>query len=156
MLTWIYKNKHYLIIFCQQKIPIVNIFEEEESYGSLYIKGLYKPKNGFIYNDNYLCVIDSNNGCLRIWDLITKIQYKRIFIDFKVINGILLWDKIYAIISITEAFILVNLEEGKVVNKIKSNQGYNGYNYMNKIRLSDLGECLICSSSYGIHLYDTY
>ena len=136
---WTYNNKHYCILypFKNNKIPIINIFEEEY-YGTLFIQG-FEPKTGYIYND-YLYTIDKYNYYLRIWDLINKIQYKQIYFGTKGYD-IISWDKNYALILSNEFFNFIDLEKGEIAKKIET---YNNERYIKKIYLNDLGECLLC------------
>ena len=68
MIPWLYKNKYYIIECCYKKISINNMLEDE-CYANLTMNPEGLHCCGYIYNDNYLCVSDNNNNCIRIWDL---------------------------------------------------------------------------------------
>ena len=80
MIPWLYKNKYYIIECCYNKISINNMLEDE-CYANLNMNPEGNHFCGYIYNDNYLCVSDYNNNCIRIWDLVNKIIYKEIKYD---------------------------------------------------------------------------
>ena len=52
------------------------------------------------------------------------------------------WDDKYTIIGCNKCLIIINLEEGKAVNKIERNSNILG---VKKIYDDELKECLICS-----------
>ena len=97
---------------------------------------------GFLYNDNYLCVSDINNNCIRIWDLINKNLYKTINFDDRTGNEIIQWNDKYTIIGCSKCLIIIDLENGEEYKKIENRKTIYG---LKKIKDEKLGECLICS-----------
>ena len=75
MIPWLYKNKYYIIECCNEKISINNMFENE-IYANLTMDPEGSHYCGYIYKDQYLCVSDDDNKCIRIWDLMNKVIYK--------------------------------------------------------------------------------
>jgi len=150
ILTWFYKNKYYIIELCEKNIFINNIFEDE-CYAELINANSI---SGYLYNENYLCVGSKNFGCIRIWDLINKIQIKRIDIPSFAIQEIIYWNNTYSIIrsydrnNTSNYLFIVNLEEGKIVKRI-----YASSLCVQKISITQLGECLISSENNYINLY---
>ena len=118
MIPWLYKNKYYIIECCNNKISINNMLEDE-CYANLKMnpEGYYCC--GYIYNDNYLCVSEYNNNCIRIWDLVNKIINKEIKYDGRNGREIIPWNNKYAIVGCLGGFVIINIEEGKTVKQIK-------------------------------------
>ena len=141
LIPWLYKNKYYLIACCDYEISINNFFESE-NYATLISKPEGGHYCGFLYNDNYLCVSDSNNNLLRIWDLVKKSIYRIIKFDAQYGKEIVQWNDKYTIIGCNECLIIIDLEDGKEVKKIESNSNVLG---VKKMKDDELGECLICS-----------
>ena len=145
MIPWLYKDEYYIIDCCiKDKISINNLLEEE-SYTSLYLDSKGMCCCGYIYNDIYLCVSDWKNNNVKIFDLINKTLYKQINHSLNHGCGIIPWNNIYAIIGCKGYFGIINIEEGKMVLKIKYNESreLRGVKIM---KIKNLGECLICSS----------
>ena len=152
LIPWLYKNKYYLIACCDYEISINNIFENE-NYATLISKPEGGHYCGFLYNENYLCVSDANNNFIRIWDLVQKSIYRIIEFDAQYGKEMIQWDDKYTIIGCDECLIIINLKEGKAVNKIESNSNILG---VKKIYDDELKECLICSESNNtISIYKT-
>ena len=108
---------------------------------------------GYIYNNNYLCVSDNNNNYIRIWDLVNKVNYKEIKYDGSWGSGIIPWNNKYTIVGCYGGIVIINIEEGKMIKKIKLDDVKVGG--VKKMKLSKLGECLITSDSGGnIKLYN--
>ena len=153
MIPWFYQNKYYIIECCNNKISINNLLEDE-SYANLSMDPEGRNYCGYLYNDNYLCVSNYDQSFLRIWDLVNKVIYKQI--NYEAPNTcsyeIIPWNNNYSIFGCYDCFVIINIEEGKMVKKIDMK---NEYIYgMKKIRLGQLGECLICSdSSNNIKLF---
>ena len=112
---------------------------------------------GYIYNDNYLCVSDLDNNYIRIWDLVNKEMYKQINYDGIRGREIIPWNNKYAILGCEGGFDIIDLEEGKLLKKIKIDNTY--VEGVKKIRGNKLGECIMISisdnldNSYKIKLY---
>ena len=152
MIPWIYNNKYYIIECCYKKISINNIFENE-----CYANLIKDPEGyhccGYIYNDNYLCVSDSDNNFIRIWDLVNKNIYKEIKYDANKGCEIIPWNNKYTIIGCEDCFVIIDIEEGKMIKKIKLDYVY--VQGVKKMKISKLGECLITSDSgEKIRLYN--
>ena len=100
---------------------------------------------GYIYNDNYLCVSDENNSCIRIWDLVNKIIYKEIKYDGRYGREIIGWNNKYTIVGCKGGFVIINIEEGKMIKKIKLDNIY--VCGVKKMKLNKLGECLFIADN---------
>ena len=107
---------------------------------------------GYIYNNNYLCVSDNWNKYIRIWDLVNKSIYKQI--NYDAWNGleIIPWNNKYTIIGCDSCFVIINIEEDKMIKKINSNKAKD-FRGLKKIKMNDLGECLIGSGNGNIELF---
>ena len=153
MIPWFYNNKYYLIECSDNKIYINNIFEDE-NYANLSMDPEGNHYCGYLYNDNFLCVSDYCQKFIRIWDLAKKVIYKQID---DTSNGcsyeIIPWNVNYSIYGCDSSFVIININDGKMVKKIDSNLGE--IRGIKKIKMGQLGECLICSGSSGnsIQLY---
>ena len=139
MIPWAFKNEYYLIECCENNISINNIFKEE-CYAVLMNKSSF---SGFLYNDNFLCVSSYEGNSIKVWDLANKILLKSIEINDYKGRGILQWNNTYSIVGCENGFAVVNLKEGKFVKKICT-KGNKDIIELKKIKLSQLGDCLIC------------
>ena len=140
-ILWKNKNNFYLIECCYEKISINNLLEDE-CYDNLDMPPEGYHYCGYLYNKNYLCV--TSNGSVRIWDLINKEINKEIKIDNP--YSIIPWNNNLSIIGSRDKFIIVNIEEKKVLKKIDLD--YNLF-CLKKIKISEYGECFICANSNG-------
>ena len=144
MIPWFYQNKYYIIDFRCGKICINNIFDDE-CYAILKKEPETNHYFGYLYNDNFLCVSDNNYNFIRIWDLVNKVIYKQINYKANYGYGIIPWNNIYTIIGCPGCFVVINIEELKMVKKISLNNNDDTLFTIKKIKSKDLGECLICS-----------
>ena len=155
MIPWFYNNKYYLIECSDNKIYINNIFEDE-NYANLSMDPEGSHYCGYLYNNNFLCVSDYSQKFIRIWDLAKKVIYKQINDDTS--NGcsyeIIPWNVNYSIYGCDSYFVIININDGKMVKKI-DNSNLGEIRGIKKIKMGQLGECLICSGSSGnsIQLY---
>ena len=144
LIPWIYKNKYYIIECCyNKKISINNILEEECYDLKKEPEGIHYC--GYIYNDNYLCVSDYDNGMIRIWDLVKKEIFKEIKYDVLNGKGIIGWNNKYTIVGCYGCFVIIDIEEGKKIKKI--NIDNTDYVCLIKKMKIDEKESLICSDS---------
>ena len=151
MIPWFYNKEYYIIECCDSKISINNILEDE-CYANLKQNSNDCNYCGYIYNDNYLCVSDFKNECIRIWDLVNKVNYKEI--KYNAIHGyeIIPWNNEYTIIGCKGGIAIINIEEGKLVKSIELDYTYVGG--LKKMKLNKFGECLVVSDGlYNIKLY---
>ena len=155
MIPWFYNNKYYLIECSDNKIYINNIFEDE-NYANLSMDPEGSHYCGYLYNDNFLCVSDYSQKFIRIWDLAKKVIYKQI--NDGTSSGcsyeIIPWNVNYSIYGCDGYFVIININDGKMVKKI-DNSNLGEIRGIKKIKMGQLGECLICSGSSGnsIQLY---
>ena len=147
LIPWLYKNKYYIISCCKNEISINNIFEEE-TYAKLNKDHDERYYCGFIYNDNYLCVSDSNNNLISIWDLVNKTIYKTIRFNADFGYEMVQWNDKYTIIGCNKCLIIIDLEDGEVYKKIEGNN--RTIFGLKKIKDENLGESLICSEENNI------
>ena len=149
MIPWLNKNKYYIIECCNNKISINNMLEDE-CYANLTMNPDGPHYCGYIYNDNYLCVSDYNNNCIRIWDLVNKIIYKEIEYEGRYGREIIPWNNKYTILGCYDGIVIINIEEGKI-RKIEIDNIY--VRGVKKMKINKLGECLIIAdSNYNIKL----
>jgi len=148
MIQWLYNNKYYIIECCYKKISINNIFEDE-NYSNLSKQPEGSHFCGYIYNNNYLCVSDYNNNYIRIWDLVNKSIYKQINYDARYGCEIIPWNNKYTIIGCDGCFVIIDIEEEKMIKKINSNKAKD-FCGLKKIKMNNLGECLIGSRDGNI------
>ena len=146
LIPWIFNNKYYIIECCNNKISINNLLENE-CYTNLSMKPEHFHPCGFLYKDNYLCVSDNNNQIIRVWDLINKNIYKQINYDINRGYEILSWNKSYSILATKGCFVIFDIEEGKIIKRIHSDKSNHYLQGIKKIKISDIGECLICADS---------
>ena len=135
---------YYIIELCYGKISINNIFENE-NYSDLYSQPKGYHYCGYIYNKNYLCVSDSDNNLIRIWDLVNKNVYKQINYDCNVGCGIIPWNYEYTIVACENYLVVIDIEKGKMIKRIFYDNDIKVKD-IKKIKISNLGECLVCSS----------
>ena len=156
MIPWLYKENYYIIECCYHKISINNMLKDE-SYANLTMDPEGKHCCGYVYNDNYLCVSDLDNNNIRIWDLVNKVVYKQINYDGGKAREIISWNNKYAIIGCENGLAIINIEEGKMMKKIKLDNIF--VEGIKKLKGSKIGECLVISISdnlesiYKIKLY---
>ena len=143
LIPWKYQNKYYIIELCNKRISISNIFEDE-LYANLYLKQDAQPLCGYLHNNN-LIVSDHKNYYIRIWDLVNKMQIKKIIIGKKLGAQILPWNSFYIIVACKNGFVIVNLKDEKIVMEY-SDSNYN-FLGLKKINISQYGECLIFSEN---------
>ena len=148
MIPWLYNNKYYIIECCYKKISINNIFEDE-NYSNLSKEPEGRHYCGYIYNNNYLCVSDYDNNYIRIWDLVNKSIYKQINYDASYGCEIIPWNNKYTIIGCDGCFVIIDIEEEKMIKKINSNKAKD-LSGLKKIKMKNLGECLIGSGDGNI------
>ena len=144
LINWEYKNKNYIIELCDKKI-IINSLLDDECYATLIKDPEGYHFSGFIYNYNLLCVNDGRNNFVRIWDLINKNVYKQINFDGGNAYEIIPWNKSNAIIGCKGCFIVIDIEEGKEKKKIMLDNVNHYLRGLKKIKMIQLGECLIGS-----------
>ena len=150
MIPWLYKNKYYIIECCYYKISINNMLDDE-CYGNLTMNPEERHFCGYIYNDNYLCVSDYDNNCIRIWDLVNKVKYKEIKYEGRYGREIIPWNNKYTILGCYGGIVIINIEEGKI-RKIELDNIY--VRGVKKMKINKLGECLIISDcNNNIKLY---
>jgi len=153
LIPWDYKNKHYIIELCDKKITINNLLDDE-IYANLAMDPEGFHFSGYLYNDNYLCVSDGRNNFIRIWDLINKNVYKQINFDASNAYEITKWNDNFSIVGCKSCFILVDIEEGKMKKKIMLDNINHYLRGVKKIKMIQLGECLIGSDdSNNIRLF---
>ena len=156
MIPWLYKENYYIIECCYHKISINNMLKDE-IYANLTMDPEGKHCCGYVYNDNYLCVSDLDNNNIRIWDLVNKVVYKQINYDGGKAREIISWNNKYAIIGCENGLAIINIEEGKMMKKIKLDNIF--VEGIKKLKGSKIGECLVISISdnlesiYKIKLY---
>ena len=148
LIPWIYNNIYYIIELCNLKISITNIFEDRQ-YAELKSSPDGHHASGYLYNNNYLCVVDTNNHFIRIWDLVNKSIYKQISYDANQGCQIIPWNYKYTIIGCRACIIIIDINEEKVVKKINFNNNDCLFAGIKKIHLNKYGECLIGSSSFN-------
>ena len=146
LIPWYYNKNYYLIECCSSKISINNILIDE-NYATLKNdpEGLHCC--GIIYNNNFLCVTDYNNNFIRIWDLINKSIYKTIAFDANLAYGIISWNDTYIIVSCSGCFVIIDLKQNKIINKISFKSAKASFCGLKKIKTNKLGECIICSDT---------
>ena len=153
LIPWEYKNKKYIIELCDKKITINNLLDDE-IYATLAKDPEGYHFSGFLYNDNYLCVGDGRNNFVRIWDLFNKNIFKQINYDASNAYEIANWYNNYVIIGCKSCFVVVDIEEGKMIKKIQLDNTNHYLRGVKKIKLIQLGECLIGSDdSNNIRLF---
>ena len=149
MMLWPYDDNYYIIDCCfNSKISINNLLKEE-NYAILSETSEGSHCCCYIYNYHYLCVSDWDNYHIKIWDLKEKKMLKKISISFLHGCAIIPWNNIYAIVGCNSYFVIINIEEGKMINKIKFNDKHD-LRGLKKMKIDTFGECLICSSQGGI------
>ena len=84
-----------------------------------------------------------------MWDLANKTLLRSIEINDYKGRGILQWNNNYSIVGCENGFAIVNFKEGKFVKKICT-KGNNDIIELKKIKLSQLGDCLICRDKENI------
>ena len=153
IIPWKYNNKNYIIELCDKKITINNLLEDE-IYANLSEDPEGFHYSGYLYNDNYLCVGDGRNNFVRIWDLVKKCVYKQINFDGSNAYEIVNWNNSYVMIGCKGCFVVVDIEEGKMTKKVMLDNTSNYCRGLKRIKMIQLGECLIGSDeSNNIRLF---
>ena len=149
IIPWLYNKQHYIIELCSEKISINNIFKNE-NYADLSLEPEGKHYCGYLYNEKYLCVCDSDNSNIRIWDLVNKIIIKQINYNASYGYEIIPWNDKYAVVGCGGGFVIINIEEGKPVEyiEVKDCQVIG----LKKISINQYGEYLILSTSKNYYL----
>ena len=149
-------SKDYIILLCVNKVMITNLFVEEV-YSEIIIEPESTHFNGFIYSKNnldYLC-FSSFNGYITIYDLYNKKTFKRISCPAcKLIEIFSLSDRYFisSDYSLSE-FIIIDIEQGKVISKYRNNNKDCILNIKN-IYLQNFGKCILtCGTQKTIHLW---
>ncbi len=144
LLSWEYNNNYYIIELCLNKISLNNLLTEE-NYAELISPPESSHFGGFIYKNNYLCC-SSENGYIRIWDLVNKSIFKTIEIKGSCYFEILSWNEKYIISANykNNSFDIIDLEKGELYKKVKTSHS-SGVRAVKKIFHSTYGECLITS-----------
>ena len=146
----LYNNKYY-IIDCGDSVISINNMLEDETYANLKFDPESQHYGGYLYNDNYLCVSHYYNKFIRIWDLVNKVIYKQINYDdpgygYEIIQ----WNNQYSIVGDDKvSFVIIDIEEGKMVKRIQIKNIESELRGLKKIKLGQLGECLIGSDKEG-------
>ena len=91
---------------------------------------------------------------MRIWDLVNKVIYKQINYDSSwccCSYEIIPWNSKYLIFGSDGYFIIMDINEGNTIQKIDNTVSHE-IRSMKKIKIEQLGECLICGGdgNYGI------
>ena len=146
LLSWYYNKNYYLIECCNSKISINNIFKDE-NYANLRNEPEGSHCCGYIFKDNLLCVTDYNNSFIRIWNLVNKSIYCEISYEANLAYGIIPWNDIYSIVACSGCFIIIDLKQQRMVNKIVFKKVKTSLCGIQKIKLSNLGECIVCSDA---------
>ena len=150
IIPWLYNNKYY-IIDCGDSVISINNMLEDETYANLKFDPESQHYGGYLYNDNYLCVSHYYNKFIRIWDLVNKVIYKQINYDdpgygYEIIQ----WNNQYSIVGDDKvSFVIIDIEEGKMVKRIQIKNIVSELRGLKKIKLGQLGECLIGSDKEG-------
>ena len=148
LIPWIYNNIYYIIELCTSKISISNIFEDK-GYAELKSSPDGHHASGYLYNNNYLCVVDTNYSNIRIWDLVNKTIYKQISYDANQGCQIIPWNYKYTIVGCKACIIIIDINEEKIVKKISFNNTECLFAGIQKIYVNKYGECLIGSSAFN-------
>ena len=130
---------------------------EDENYANLSMDPEGRNFCGYLYNGNYLCVSIYNQKFVRIWDLVNKVIYKQI--NYEGTSNtcsyeIIPWNINYTIFGCDGSFVVMNITDGKTIKKTDVNNG--DIRSMKKIKIGQIGECLICvggSNNNTIQLY---
>ena len=146
LIPWHYKKNYYLIECCSSKISINNILTDK-NYATLAKEPEGLHCCGIIYNNNLLCVTDYNNNFIRIWDLINKSFYKEIYYDANLTYGIMPWNDTHTILACSGCFVIIDMKQEKIVNKVSSKRAKASFCGIKKIKMNKLGECLISSDT---------
>ena len=144
LLPWEYENKYYIIELCLNKISINNLLEDEK-YAELKSNPESSHFGGFIYDNTFLCC-SSENGQIRIWDLIQKKLVKKIEMKGSFYFEIIPWNEQYIIAANykNNSFDIFDIEKGELIKQISSTHSP-GVRAIKKIFLPNYGECLITS-----------
>ena len=152
LIPWTYKNKYYIIESCNNgKITINNLFENEV-YAVLNTHKKGEHFCGYIYNQNFLCISDFNSKFIFIWNLVNKSICKQINIGALFGSEIFPWKNNLVVVGCDKGFAVVNIEEGKVVNRYKIDEDRKSGKGVKGINVKNYGDCFIvsCWSEYSV------
>ena len=144
LIPWEHRNRKYIIELCDKKITVNNLLDDD-IYANLAKDPEGYHLSGYLYNDNYLCVSDARNNFVRIWDLVNKTVYKEISFEASNAYEIIQWNKNCAIVGCKSCFVIVHIDEGKMLKKVMLDNVNNYLRGIKRIKMIQLGECLIGS-----------
>jgi len=149
LLPWEYNNDYYIIELCVNKISINNLITNE-NYAELISPPESSHFGGFLYNSKYLCC-SSENGYIRIWDLVNKSIFKKIEMKGSCYFEIIPWNEKYIISANyrNNSIDIFDIEKEKLFKQIKTSHSA-GVRAVKKIFHSIYGECLITSGHDSI------
>ena len=135
-------EKYQLIMYLKMK-----------NYATLAYEPLGQFYWGYIYNQNNLYVSDDINNCISIWNLLNKTLNKTINCNAIKPREIIPWNNLNAIVACDDYLVIINIEDRKIIKKIKFDERKAWIRGVKKITIKNLGESLICSDGRSIKLF---
>lgn len=128
LLFWynIKNDREYIIQLAKNKI-LINDFKDLDLCSELSISQESIYYSGFIYNEknnDYLCCT-STNGFITMWNLYEQKIFKVINSNSIELKNIIKWNNNYFIINDKVSIKIVDLENNKVITKIKAKNNKN-------------------------------
>lgn len=144
----------YLILLCENKVLIINIFEDE-IYSEIITESIHF--HGYIYHKNHkdYLFFSSFNGYITIYDLNNKYVFKNIFCPKCLLMEISHLSDRYIVSSNynQSEFIIIDLELEKIINSYR-NSNKDCICNVKIIDFEKVGKCILtCGTEKIIHLW---
>ena len=152
------KNFHYIIQSGESKI-LISEYQNKEKYAIIETGDYYKYNlSSVVYSkkDKDILISSSSFGQIIIYDLINKIEIKRIKLEKAYVNNIVKWNDKYflTIDSNKKSIIIFNTDDYKIISSIKVSQIFSHERYERKVMHPLYGESLISvGNDYKVKLY---
>lgn len=151
-------NDHYIIQSGESKI-LISEYQNKEKYAVIDTGDYYKYNlSSVVYSkkDKDILISSSSFGQLIIYDLLNKIEIKRIKLEKAYLNNIVKWNDKYflTIDSNKKSIIILNTDDYKIISCIKISQIFSHERYERKVVHPIYGDSLISvGNDYKVKLY---
>ena len=151
-------NFHYIIQCGESKI-LISEYQNKEKYAIIESGDDYKFNlSSIVYTkkDKDILIISSSFGQIIIYDLLNKIEIKRIKLEKAYLNNIVKWNDncFLTIDSNKKSITIFNTDDYKIISCIKISQIFSHERYQRKVIHPLYGESLISvGNDYKVKLY---
>ena len=152
-------NNYHYIIQCGESKILISEYQNKEKYAIIESGEDYKFNlSSIIYTkkDKDILLISSSFGQIIIYDLLNKIEIKRIKLGKAYLNNIVKWNDNYflTIDASNKSILIFNTDDYKIISCIKISQIFSHERYERKVMHPLYGESLISvGNDYKVKLY---